>query len=77
MRLAIAASAWWRWVRRRGCRCRVTGSDSYILKITATSIEHLEALIDRFNPYGQITTALVLSSAVVRHQIEPPEREPL
>lgn len=56
---------------------RVTGSDSYILKITATSIEHLEALIDRFNPYGQITTALVLSSAVVRHQIEPPDREPL
>ncbi|HNP73509.1 MAG TPA: Lrp/AsnC family transcriptional regulator [Kouleothrix sp.] len=53
---------------------RVTGSDSYILKIAAASVAHLEALIDRFNPYGQITTALVLSSAVERHQLEPPER---
>lgn len=56
---------------------RVTGSDSYILKIMATSIEHLEALIDRFNPYGQVTTSLVLSSAVVRHLVEPPDREPI
>lgn len=52
---------------------RVTGSDSYILKIMATSIAHLEALIDRFNPYGQVTTSLVLSSPVVRHSVERPE----
>jgi Lrp/AsnC family leucine-responsive transcriptional regulator len=51
---------------------RVTGSDSYVLKIVATSIAHLEVLIDRFNPYGQITTSLVLSSAVVRHVVERP-----
>lgn len=48
---------------------RVTGSDSYILKIMATSIAHLETLIDRFNPYGQITTSLVLSSAVLRRTL--------
>jgi Lrp/AsnC family leucine-responsive transcriptional regulator len=52
---------------------RVTGSDSFILKILATSIAHLEALIDRFTPYGQVTTSLVLSSAVSRHTIERPE----
>ena len=51
---------------------RVTGSDSFMLKIVATSIAHLEALIDRFNPYGQITTSLVLSSAVVRYVVERP-----
>src|SRR5689334_5540833 len=51
---------------------RVTGSDSYVLKIVATSIAHLEALIDRFNPYGQITTSLVLSSVVARHGVERP-----
>ena len=53
---------------------RVTGSDSYILKIIATSIGQLEALIDCFSPYGQITTSLVLSSAVTHRIIQPPEQ---
>ena len=51
---------------------RLTGSDSYILKIVAQSIAHLETLIDRFVPYGQITTSLVLSSPVVRRVIKQP-----
>ena len=55
---------------------RVTGSDSYIVKIMATSIAHLEALIDRFNPYGQITTALVLSSVIQHRTVEPPDKQP-
>jgi len=49
---------------------RVTGSDSYVLKIVVESIAHLEALIDRLVPYGQITTSLVLSSPVVRRVIK-------
>lgn len=44
---------------------RVTGSDSYMLKIAARSIAHLESLIDRFVPYGDVTTSLVLSSPVL------------
>jgi Lrp/AsnC family transcriptional regulator, leucine-responsive regulatory protein len=52
---------------------RVTGSDSYILKVMATSIAHLEALIDRLVPYGQVTTSLVLSSPVVRRIVEYPK----
>ena len=52
---------------------RVTGSDSYILKVMATSIAHLEALIDRLVPYGQVTTSLVLSSPVVRRIVENPK----
>ncbi|HNP87105.1 MAG: Lrp/AsnC family transcriptional regulator [Chloroflexi bacterium SZAS-1] len=51
---------------------RVTGSDSFLLKIMAISIAHLEALIDRFNPYGQVTTSIVLSSPVTRHNIDRP-----
>src|SRR5262245_21049814 len=34
---------------------RLTGSDSYVLKVVAQSITHLEMLIDRFVPYGQVT----------------------
>jgi Lrp/AsnC family leucine-responsive transcriptional regulator len=51
---------------------RVTGSDSYLLKLLARSIEQLEALIDRFVPYGEVTTALILSSPIVRRTIEAP-----
>lgn len=54
---------------------RVTGSDSYVLKVVAESIVHLEALIDRFVPYGQVTTSLVLSSPVVRRVIERPRQK--
>jgi Lrp/AsnC family leucine-responsive transcriptional regulator len=51
---------------------RVTGSDSYILKVVATSIADLEAIIDRLTPYGQITTSLVLSTAIARRAIGQP-----
>ena len=55
---------------------RVTGSDSYLLKVLAVSVEHLEALIDRFVPFGDVTTSLVLSAPVQRRVIEAPaERE--
>jgi Lrp/AsnC family leucine-responsive transcriptional regulator len=43
---------------------RVTGSDSFILKVTVASIEHLESVIDQLTPYVVATSAIVLSSAV-------------
>ena len=43
---------------------RVTGSDSFILKVTVSSIEHLESVIDQLTPYVATTTSIVLSSAV-------------
>jgi Lrp/AsnC family leucine-responsive transcriptional regulator len=52
---------------------RVTGGDSYILKVAVASVAHLEALIDRLTPHGQPTTSVVLSSPVTRRTIE---REP-
>src|SRR5947207_15446157 len=45
---------------------RVTGSDSLIMKIMASSVEHLEALIDQFSAHGQLTTSIVLSTPVKR-----------
>ena len=43
---------------------RVTGSDSFIIKVTVASIEHLESVIDQLTPYVATTTSIVLSSAV-------------
>ena len=45
---------------------RVTGGDSLIMKIMASSVEHLESLIDRLSEHGQLTTSLVLSTLVSR-----------
>jgi Lrp/AsnC family leucine-responsive transcriptional regulator len=47
---------------------RVTGRDSFILKVTARSVEDLEALLDGIQPYGAMTTFVVLSSPVTGRQ---------
>ncbi|QBD80932.1 Lrp/AsnC family transcriptional regulator [Ktedonosporobacter rubrisoli] len=41
---------------------RVTGSDSFIIKVVVSSVIHLEALLNRLMHYGQLTTSIVLSS---------------
>ncbi|SRR5258708_10082167 len=51
---------------------RVTGSDSLIMKVIASSVEHLESLIDHLSTYGQLTTSMVLSSPVKRRIVMPP-----
>ena len=48
---------------------RVTGSDSLVMKVVASSVEHLEELIDRLSAHGQLTTSIVLSSPVTRRII--------
>jgi Lrp/AsnC family transcriptional regulator, leucine-responsive regulatory protein len=50
---------------------RVTGSDCFVVKILVSSIPHLEELIDRLSPYGELTTSIVLSSPVTHRMIEP------
>ena len=50
---------------------RVTGSDAFIVKVMAASIDHLEALIDRLSAHGQLTTSMVLSTPVTRRVIMP------
>jgi Lrp/AsnC family leucine-responsive transcriptional regulator len=49
---------------------RVTGNDSFYLKVMVRSITHLESIINTLQPYGETTTTLVLSSAVTRRTIE-------
>jgi Lrp/AsnC family leucine-responsive transcriptional regulator len=50
---------------------RVTGSDSLIMRIIASSVEHLESLIDQLSAHGQLTTSIVLSTPVSRRIVTP------
>ena len=43
---------------------RVTGTDSYNLKVIVSSIPHLEQVINRLVFYGEPATSIVLSSLV-------------
>jgi Lrp/AsnC family transcriptional regulator, leucine-responsive regulatory protein len=56
---------------------RITGSDSFLLKVIVASVAHLEALLDRLMPYGQLTTSVVLSSPVKGRVVEPREQHVL
>lgn len=50
---------------------RVTGSDALIMKAMASSVEHLESLIDRLSAHGQLTTSMVLSAPVTKRVLTP------
>lgn len=50
---------------------RITGADSFIMKVGVESVDELEKLIDRLTPYVATTTSVVLSSIVTRRVIEP------
>ena len=52
---------------------RITGETSYILKVVARSVQHLESLLDRLIPHGSTITSVVLSSPVVHRTLVPPE----
>ncbi|MFJ9691192.1 Lrp/AsnC family transcriptional regulator [Kitasatospora sp. NPDC101183] len=46
--------------RREVLEClRTTGDDCYTLKVAATSMEHLEALVDELAGFGSTTTSVV------------------
>ncbi len=47
----------------------LSGSDSFMLRIVAASIPHMERLITRLSGYGQTTTAIILSSPVAKRVI--------
>jgi Lrp/AsnC family leucine-responsive transcriptional regulator len=50
---------------------RVTGDSCYVMKAAVSSLERLEALIDRLLPYGQVQTSIVLSSPVTHRVLLP------
>ncbi len=41
---------------------RITGDDCFFLKVHLRSLDELEAVLDRFTPYGRTTTSLIHSS---------------
>jgi Lrp/AsnC family leucine-responsive transcriptional regulator len=48
---------------------RVTGEDCYILKLHLRDMDDLEAILDRFTPYGRTTTSIVHSTPVPRRSL--------
>jgi Lrp/AsnC family leucine-responsive transcriptional regulator len=44
----------------------VTGADAYVLKVIASSVKHLESVIEAIGRHGTPATAVVLSSPVSR-----------
>ncbi len=49
----------------------LTGTDSFILKVTASSVTNLEEIINQMGIYGQTTTSIVLSSPVTSRIVSP------
>ena len=43
---------------------RVTGADSFLLKVIVTNVSHLESLLDLLSKFGQPVTSIVLSVPV-------------
>jgi Lrp/AsnC family leucine-responsive transcriptional regulator len=48
---------------------RITGEDCFFLELRLRSIDDLEAILDRFAPYGMTTTSIVHSSPVPRRPV--------
>jgi DNA-binding Lrp family transcriptional regulator len=56
----------------------VTGGDSFVLRVVATSVGHLEAVIEALGRWGTPTTSVILSSPVSRRGVsQPPSAWPL
>jgi Lrp/AsnC family leucine-responsive transcriptional regulator len=55
---------------------RVTGAESFILKMAVTDMNHLESAIDSLMPYVATTTSMILSSAITWSPVQPRAEEP-
>jgi Lrp/AsnC family transcriptional regulator, leucine-responsive regulatory protein len=51
---------------------RISGEDTFLVKIYAASSEDLERIVDNLNPYVATNTMLVFSSPVTRRTVGPP-----
>ncbi|WP_034341367.1 Lrp/AsnC family transcriptional regulator [Deinococcus misasensis] len=50
---------------------RITGGDSYMLKVAVRDMGHLESVLDRLSPYCTPITSLVISSPLPARVIKP------
>jgi Lrp/AsnC family transcriptional regulator, leucine-responsive regulatory protein len=56
----------------------VTGTDAYVVRVNATTVGHLEAVIETLGRFGTPTTSIILSSPVATRGVaEPPATWPL
>lgn len=53
---------------------RVTGAESFIIKVAVSDQAHLEKVLDSLMPYVATTTSMVLSSSLTRRCMEPEDR---
>lgn len=49
---------------------RGSGNECFILKVSVKSVDHLEAVTDRFTEFGMLTTSIVLSSFLTSRTID-------
>jgi Lrp/AsnC family leucine-responsive transcriptional regulator len=50
---------------------RVTGAESFIIKMAVSDIAHLETAIDSLMPYVATTTSMILSSPITWGEVKP------
>lgn len=53
----------------------VTGQDSYVLRVVATSIRHLEQFVGQINRFGETRTAIVMSTPIPLRPLAPPAKD--
>ena len=51
------------------CHC-ISGSESFILRVVASSISHLDQLVEILETFGETKTSIVLSSPVMKSTIK-------
>ena len=56
---------------------RVTGAESFIIKMAVTDMNHLESAIDSLMPYVATTTSMILSTAITWGPVKPREETPV
>jgi Lrp/AsnC family leucine-responsive transcriptional regulator len=47
---------------------RITGEDCFLIKLHAPALDQLESILDRFLPFGNTTTSIVVSTTVPLRQ---------
>ena len=54
---------------------KLSGDHCSMLKIRATSLEHLEGLLERLGKHGELRSTVVLSTQYDGRPVEPPQEE--
>jgi Lrp/AsnC family leucine-responsive transcriptional regulator len=50
----------------------VTGADSYLFRLLARDVAHLEALVARVNHLGETRTSIILSTPISQQTLRQP-----